>query len=207
MEISQWGSIGNGLVHLYLCQFIAQSKTVREPDRLSGMGGNVALKARTSFFLWHVAGVAEVDAVGQTHIVCASRDQTPVHPMMAEVAFYGKISGLVKGDGMVWAFIEAEPATGAFFRIQNHDTVFPLGNGVHRTGRHTGRVIAVPAHGHVKHKIHSAFRELGAVLQDPDQLDPVGDIKFLFASDLTGPASPASLVIDNKGMGFHCQSP
>jgi hypothetical protein len=111
--------------------------------------------------------------MSQTDIVGAGRYQSPIHPMMAQVAFLGHIRVLIESDGIVRAGIDAESATGADFIIHNYQTVVSFDNGLIRTGIHTGGIITVPAKIYFIFKIQLAVDDPGSILCNKNEFDPV----------------------------------
>ena len=93
----------------------------------------------------------KMDTVRQTHVIGTGRDQTMVHPVMAEVALLRDTALRLIGDGVIGAFLHAGLAPGAELVVQNDNAVISLANGRFRTGIGTGRLIAVPAEVDMKH--------------------------------------------------------
>jgi hypothetical protein len=93
--------------------------------------------------------------------------------MMAQVAFPGHIRVLIEGDRIVRTGIDANPATGADFIIHNYQTVVSFDNGLIRTGIHTGGIITVPAKIYVIFKIQLTVYDLGTILCNKNEFDPV----------------------------------
>jgi hypothetical protein len=109
----------------------------------------------------------------QTDIVGAGRYQSPIHPMMAQVAFPGHIRVLIESDGIVRTGIDANSATGTYFIIHNYQTVVSFYNGLIRTGIHTGRIVTVPAKIYVILEIQLTADDPGSILCNRNEFDPV----------------------------------
>jgi len=94
----------------------------------------------------NLPGLAEVDAMAQTHIVCAGRIKPPVHTVMAEVAFAGTPSFLIKCDDPIGAGDKAGLTAGAQFTFKDHDSVIPFPDCLDRASLDTGWLVTMPTH-------------------------------------------------------------
>jgi len=151
--------------------------------------------------------VSEIDAVGQADVVRTGGNEPPVHPVMTEVALPGHAIEGIKGDGVIRARLDAQPAPRTLLIIQDHDAVFPSGDGLFRAGIHTGGIVTVLTDGDPEHDIQLPLHDPGPVLPHRDEPDAIRRPVFLFAGDLAGSASPAEFLIDDEGVGFHTAPP
>jgi hypothetical protein len=142
--------------------------------------------------------IAEIDAVRKANIVGTCRDKSVVHPMGTEIALPGNLICRIKFNGVKRAFLDTEPASTAFFIIQENNPVVPLENGLLRTDLSAWRIVTVLTDRYMEDEIQLPFDDLGALFQDLDKPDPVRGLVFLFTGHFAGPASPAGFVIDNQ---------
>jgi hypothetical protein len=146
----------------------------------------------------------ESDAVSQAHVVGTGRDQTLVHPVVAEVALLGHISDWIEINGTIGALVHAGLTAGAPVAVHHHNAVFPLGDGPLKACLNAGRVFTVPAQMDPIHKLHSVVFIPWTVFCDGDQLHPLGGTHFLFTRHLAGLAPPAGLLMDDQlAVVFH----
>ena len=127
----------------------------------------------------------------QTDIVGAGGDQSPIHPVVAEVALLGHAAVFVECNRIMGAGIQACPAPGTQLGIQNDNSVRSPGDGRFGTGIDTGGIIAVPANVHNKNKIQFISILVRPVFINANQFDAFRRFIFLFAGHLTGLATPA----------------
>ena len=133
--------------------------------------------------------------VRQTHIIGTGRDQTMVHPVMAEIALLRDTAGLVIGDGVIGTFLYAGLTPGAEFVVHDDNAVISFVNSLFRAGIGTRRIIAVPAQVDLEYKFRLIIDPTRSVFPNRDQLDPVCRPVFLLAGNFTGSATPAEMMV------------
>jgi hypothetical protein len=92
---------------------------------------------------------------------------------MAQVAFPGHIGVVIESDGIVWAGIDTNSATGTYFIIHNYQTVVSFDNGLIRAGIHTGGIITMPAKIYFIFEIQLTVDDPGSILYNKNEFDPV----------------------------------
>ena len=101
--------------------------------------------------------------MGRTDIVGTGGDKPLIHPLIAKITLLGDGFILVKGNGIVWASVDASLTSGTQIVIHDNNAVFSFTDGILRAGLGAGRVIAVPAQVDMKGKIQITVDEPGAV--------------------------------------------
>ena len=101
--------------------------------------------------------------MGRTNIVGTGGDKPLIHPVITKITLLCDGFILVKGNGIVWASVDASLTSGTQFVIHDNNAVFSLGDGILRAGLGTWWIIAVPAQVDMKGKIHVAVDEPGAI--------------------------------------------
>jgi len=89
----------------------------------------------------------------QAYIIRTSRDKPLVYPVMTQVALLCDAFIVVKGDGIVGAYIDAGLTSGTQIEIHDDNAVLSFADGFFRTGLDTGRFVAVAAQIDLKDKI------------------------------------------------------
>jgi hypothetical protein len=151
--------------------------------------------------------LAEVDAMPQTHVVCASRIESLIDPMMAEVTFTGKILLSVKRNDAIGAGLKAGLTAGAKLIIQDHDAVIPLPDRLSGTCFGAGRIVTVSAHIDPEKEDGLPINHPRPVFQDLNELHAVGRAHLLLAGHLAGLAAPTGRVVDMQCVFFHERLP
>lgn len=149
---------------------------------------------------FNLGRVPEIDTVGETDIIGTGRIKALINPVMAEIALGHGLVFIVKANGMVRTFIDAELTPGAFLVVKDDDPIFPFHDGFHWTGLCTGRFIAVLADVHTPNEIELPVHDLWTIRPNGQILDPIGcfdRIEFLFAGHFTGLTPPAGELFDN----------
>jgi hypothetical protein len=142
--------------------------------------------------------ISKVNAVCQTDIVGARRNQPPIHPMVAEVAFLGDTLNLIETDGIVRACVDADFTTGTELFLQHHNAVVSALKRVawtHVEARGIGAV-RVRTSVHLEDKCQPAIDTFRSIFGNRNQLDTVIDTVFLLARHLAGHAPPTGGMID-----------
>ena len=101
--------------------------------------------------------------MGRTDIVGTGGDKPLIHPVIAKITLLCDGFILVKGNGIVWASLDACLTSGTQIVIHDNNADFSLGDGILRAGLGAGRVIAVPAQVDMKGKIQITVDEPGAI--------------------------------------------
>lgn len=105
---------------------------------------------------------------------------------------------------MVGAGLKAGAAAGAGIGVQDDDAARPFGDGLCRADIDAGRFVAVSAHSNPETEFELARHDLGSVLPDADEFDPVGGLVLLLAGHLAGLAAPAKSLPNRQSVGRHC---
>jgi hypothetical protein len=93
-------------------------------------------------------------------------------------------------------------ASGAYALVEYHNSVFPLGDRLLRTGFSAWRLIAVPAYRRNVEIFQGIANDPRAVFCYVNEFDSV--LVFLLTGYLTGFASPTEFGIYYKSMLVHC---
>jgi hypothetical protein len=123
--------------------------------------------------------------------------------MVAKVAFARDALALVKVDGLVGTLIYTLLAARAPLFFQDYDPIRSFGDRPLRTNLGARGLIAMSA------KIHSIYEKglpvnhSRAIFRHGNQFDAGRKMKFLFACDLTGLASPACFLVNTKRIADH----
>ena len=139
----------------------------------------------------------------QTDIISASRNQSVIDAMMAQIAFLSDTFVMIKINGVIGAAFNAGLAAGAQIIIHNHDAVGSFANSFLGASPGTGRILAVPAPVDPVNEIELPLAWMGTVFCHRNEFDAVSRPVFLFAGDFTGFASPAGWMVDDQGIGCH----
>ena len=112
------------------------------------------------------SGDLKTDAMSQTYIVGAGGNKSPVHPVMAKVAFLGDTPVFVKCNRIIRTGIDTGPASRTQIVIHDDNIVFSFIDSLLRTGLYTWGIITVPTHVDLKTKIHLTVNQLGSFLMN-----------------------------------------
>jgi hypothetical protein len=144
--------------------------------------------------------------MGEADIIGTGRIEALINPMMAKIALGCGLFFIVKANGMVRAFIDANLTSIAFLRVKDDDPVFPFHDGLHRAGLHTGRLLAVLADIYTPHEIKLPIHQFWAIRPNRKILNTIvcfNWIEFLFACYFAGLTSPAGKLFDNQCILIH----
>jgi hypothetical protein len=111
--------------------------------------------------------------MGQTNVVCTGRDQPPVNPMRAEIAFFRDSSVIVKGNGMIRTYINADAASCTRFFIEDDNPVISSHYRIFGTRNGAFRFITMPADVYPIGEIHLSPDHPGTIFGDMNQSDPI----------------------------------
>ena len=78
------------------------------------------------YFVPYLYSVPEIDTMGETDIVCASRYQSVIYSMMTEIALLGDSPFMIKGDGLIGTGLYTFLTSRTSVIIHDHNAVFPF---------------------------------------------------------------------------------
>ena len=102
----------------------------------------------------------------QTDIISASRDQSVIDPMMAQVALLSDTFMLIKVNGVIGARFNTCLTAGAQVIIHDHDAIGSFADGFLGADLGTGRIITVSALIDPVNEIELPVDHMGAVFCD-----------------------------------------
>jgi len=136
--------------------------------------------------------IAKIDEMRQAHIICASRYESLIYPVITEIAFERRPSRIIETNCAVGARFDTGLTSRALVTVEDDNSVFSLSDGLLGARVNARRIVAVAAHGWTMKVFKRIADDLWAVIMHVYELDFV--IVFLFARDFTGLASPTRFV-------------
>lgn len=144
-----------------------------------------------------------MNAMRRADIIGTDRQQSPVDPVVTEVALMCNPPAHVKINGVVRATAKAGLAAGAALGIKDHDSIASPGDCPIRANVPAGGVLAVTAAVDPVHEKRDAIEDVRPVFNDAYQPDTVGGIHLLLAGHLAGSATPAGRRLDRNVHVLH----
>jgi hypothetical protein len=128
----------------------------------------------------------------------ATRLNPPPKSLNAKIALPGHLFHLVKEHGSVGAGVDTQLAPVAFLFIHKDSAILSLSDGVHRTGSHTQRVIAVHAQGReeIEMELILNLSRFNGHHLAPLRTGFIGEVMFLPAGNLTSMATDTAIEYD-----------